>query len=186
MARALPSLGAEERTALVEALAVFLARAIGTAEGRALEAQLLGLLRPREPAPVVRLHPRASLSREEHDRAVRSALKHFHSGDRLRDNALARSRLCDVGAPVATLRNALREACASLGESGRDAEHVRVLEATYLDRPRKQRAVADELAMSWSTYRRRLREATERVADVLWASRTSSERSGTRNEPIDP
>jgi hypothetical protein len=62
----------------------------------------------------------------------------------------------------------------ALGQCGRDAEHARVLEATYLAAPAKQRAVADALAMSWSTYRRRLGEATDRTVEAMWQRESSS------------
>jgi len=63
----------------------------------------------------------------------------------------------------------LRDAIHHLGEERRGAEHRRVLETTYLARVPSQEAAAELLRLPFSTYRRHLAKATERLVEVLWA-----------------
>lgn len=117
------------------------------------------------------------LGRDDFHKAVRKALKHFHRADRLADNPLADTLLvhqrCDGGdtedAVVDALRALLAESCRSLGDSGGDRRHVEILEAVFLSTTaRKQRAVADDLGMAYSTLRLHLKQAVDRVVDHLW------------------
>lgn len=112
----------------------------------------------------------------EIEAAARNALKNFHRGDALADNPLIDSELvrerCErpnrPEAREAALRALLEEACASLGTGGEDAMHIEILERTYLDpEQNKQLTVASEMDMAYSTYRKHLRKATDRVAERL-------------------
>jgi hypothetical protein len=104
--------------------------------------------------------------------AVRDALKNFHRGDALLDNPLSktepvRRRCVDTGRPEAVeqaVRTLIRDACQSLGTGGDDAMHRDILERTYLcEQPEKQAAVAADMNMAYSTFRKHLSEATDRV-----------------------
>jgi hypothetical protein len=127
------------------------------------------------------------LSREEFEDAVRDALKNFHRGDRLAANALVRSRAArlssderdDPSVVEARLRDILDEAIASLGDDGEDQLHKQVLQETFVETATKQRAVADKLAMSFSTYRRKLNEAVDRVTNRLWHHELQGEYSAS-------
>jgi DNA-directed RNA polymerase specialized sigma24 family protein len=71
--------------------------------------------------------------------------------------------------PAQALEMALRQAITALdGEPG-GAEHRRVLERTYLHGSPSQEAAAEVLGLSFSTYRRHLARAQERLVEVLWA-----------------
>lgn len=114
--------------------------------------------------------------------AVVDALKNFHRGDRLADNSLLTTRIVaqrydeDATTPhrVDVLRELLRDVCRDLGHGGDDALHVDILTQTYLsDTPRKHRAVADDFNMAYSTFRKHLATATERVMTRLWERETS-------------
>ncbi|QDG51539.1 hypothetical protein FIV42_12520 [Persicimonas caeni] len=119
------------------------------------------------------------LSRENFKTAVKQALKHFHRGDRLKCNPMLETPLVlahcdDASRPenlVETLRELLEEACHSLGETGGDKRHVEVLDRTYLQsNPKKQKAIAEELGMAYSTLRYHLGQAVDRVVDHLWTA----------------
>ena len=69
---------------------------------------------------------------------------------------------------VTALRARLRETCLGLGKTGGDAAHARLLEQSFLVEPRKQLAIAHDLGMGLSTYRKHLAAAIQRVADRLW------------------
>lgn len=127
---------------------------------------------------------------EEFESAVRHALKHYFNSEVLRENPLAESLLVSseqtaTEDSAAALRGVLERAVRDLsGAGGDDARQRRVLEATYLDAARpKQRAVAADLGMGYSTYRRHLRDATRHLTVHLrerdWSLRTEQERSGT-------
>jgi hypothetical protein len=103
---------------------------------------------------------------------VRDALKNFHRGDALLDNPLSeieavRRRCDDTSRPEAVeraVRTLIRDACQSLGTGGDDAMHRDILEQTYLsEQPEKQAAVAADMNMAYSTFRKHLSEATQRV-----------------------
>lgn len=71
------------------------------------------------------------------------------------------------------------------------AEPARVLRATYLRGAPKQRAAAARLGLSYGTYRRRLREAIDLLADLLWewnrwggASSTGEDDGGQHPEEL--
>jgi hypothetical protein len=120
------------------------------------------------PAGLVRPAP---LSREEFTRAVRAALSDLAYPDRLTGSPLTASGLIDPVGPVPAqaLEATLRQAIAALdGEPG-GAEHRRVLERTYLHGAPSQEAAAEVLGLPFSTYRRHLSRAHDRIVEVLWA-----------------
>jgi hypothetical protein len=66
------------------------------------------------------------------------------------------------------LADLLREACEAFLESPADEELYHVLDRTSLCPTTKQRVVAEELGLSFSSYRRRLQRAVQRVTERLW------------------
>ncbi|MGM0558970.1 MAG: hypothetical protein ACQEVA_21475 [Myxococcota bacterium] len=116
------------------------------------------------------------LSRDEFADAVRDAFKNFHRGDRLVAGQLASSRVALLGNEFERspdqieddVRTVLEQAVASLGDDGQDMLHRDVLTRAFLQPSAKQRAVADEMSMSYGTFRRRLDEAIDRVVERLW------------------
>ncbi len=123
----------------------------------------------------LRQPPPRTLDRQTFDAGVRDALRSLRHVDRLASNPLMRSRLGSGLAPGAS-RSAAAERLQALIEAEihglaldeRYAESHRILEVTYLRKPMKQAAAAAELAMSYSTYRRRHGQAVDRLVEVLW------------------
>ncbi|MEU5098582.1 ATP-binding protein [Streptomyces sp. NPDC020996] len=112
------------------------------------------------PAPV------AELSREEFGAAVRDALRALRSPKELQCSPLTRSRI--VAAADGDLAGVLLGAAEVLpAERGGERRH-RAFTATYDGRPVPQQAVAARLGLPFSTYRRHLKEAVERITDHLW------------------
>ena len=120
------------------------------------------------PAEMMRSAP---LSRESFDGAVRVALREFERPDRLARSVLLDAALIDAAAPdpAAALRDMLSDTIAALGDERRGAEHRRVLERTYLRAVPSQEAAAQLLGLPFSTYRRHLALALERLVEVLWS-----------------
>ncbi|MFD6287081.1 ATP-binding protein [Streptomyces sp. NPDC060205] len=111
------------------------------------------------------------LTREEFDEAVRAALTAWHRPDELVTNPLVRSRLV-VEHPeadaVAALREAVTESIETLHGTARDEQLHKVVTTTYFKRVPNQEAVAERLHISFSTYRRHLAAALERISGQLW------------------
>lgn len=122
------------------------------------------------PAELVRPAP---LSYEAFTRAVRAALVDLGQPDRLARSPLVSSALVDPTAPPPTLAAALATtlvtAITGLDQEPGGAEHRRVLERTYLHGTGTQEAAAELLGLPFSTYRRHLAKAHERLVEVLWA-----------------
>ena len=113
--------------------------------------------------------------------AVRQALRDFHRPDVLRHNPLLASRLVTAALrrepatpPTHALRTMLQKYCERLGENARSERYKQVLVLTYLAPLRSQQAAAEALHLSWSTYRRRLVEATHMLAASLWEAEASA------------
>ncbi len=103
---------------------------------------------------------------------LRRTLRAFHDPRRLARSPLAHAgqvrRLVASGEEPdlpSALRRMLHELVTSLGETGVDGQARRVLEASYFRPPRKQLAIARELGVGESTYRRHLKLALERLAE---------------------
>ena len=75
----------------------------------------------------------------------------------------------DATDPPTTLAGVLREAIVDLARERGGAEHRRVLERTFLAGAPSQEAAAELLDLPFSTYRRHLARATDRLVEVLWA-----------------
>jgi hypothetical protein len=69
---------------------------------------------------------------------------------------------------VLTLTDKLAKTITSLENSPKDEALHRVLHRTFINPVGSQEQTADFLYMSFSTYRRQVKKAVERVADVLW------------------
>ncbi|MBI3957229.1 MAG: ATP-binding protein [Chloroflexi bacterium] len=108
--------------------------------------------------------------------AVRDALKSLHRPIALRENPLLRSRLvvekvglqADPGQRVATLQGAIHAAAELLRAAPRDVKFYRVLHHTYFQPATTQEMAAEVLDLPFSTYRRHLKSATERLTEYLW------------------
>lgn len=122
------------------------------------------------------------LSRIEFDVQFRRALKHFHRADRLLTNdllAATRSRDADE------LRDWLTDACTPADPGPTRPEPI--LQHTFFERRTKQLAVAIEMGISYSTYRRRLEAAlcwaSDRAFDRLRSSRRDRREETTPASP---
>ncbi|MGH8283608.1 MAG: hypothetical protein ACRESE_07150 [Gammaproteobacteria bacterium] len=107
--------------------------------------------------------------------AVYRALRDFNRADRLRNNPLIGSHLVTNAlkphqgtSPVQALQDLLRSHCERLGHIPKTSRLQQVLQLTYIAPLRRQRMVCEALHLSWSTYRRYLRDATCIVTASLW------------------
>jgi hypothetical protein len=118
----------------------------------------------------------AAIGQEEFGAHVREALRTFHDPLALTSNPLIQSRV--VGARSAsgtcareranTLRVLLAEESEVLRGTPRGDTLYRVLEAAYLKPVGKHEGAAEAMGMSYSTFRRRLTEATQHLIAALW------------------
>jgi len=67
-----------------------------------------------------------------------------------------------------TLADKIKNAVLSLENSSKDETLYRVLYRTFINPVGSQEQTADFLYMSFSTYRRNLKKAVEKIADNLW------------------
>jgi hypothetical protein len=113
----------------------------------------------------------APLSQEEFTRGVRTALSDLAYPERLAASSLARSALVVPNQPMLgeVLQATLRRAIAALDGAPGGAEHRRLLERTSLHGTPSQEAAAELLGLPFSTYRRHLARAHDRLVEVLWA-----------------
>ncbi len=100
---------------------------------------------------------------------VRRALRDFHRSHRLSKSPLAHwfGFVGDSDRVAAAIRDVLRSTVDRFGDHGDDARLAQIIEATYFATPTKQRAVASDLGMGFSTYRRHLQVATMRLTTGL-------------------
>lgn len=113
---------------------------------------------------------RQTPSREDFRQAVRLALRDYtREGE-----VLARSPLRRLCLPASdrgdgrAVRALLLDAAKSLKEHPRDSKLFRALDVTYLSPAPTQEGAAERLGLPFSTYRRHLAAAVNRVADQLW------------------
>lgn len=108
--------------------------------------------------------------------ATGEALKYMANPKKLTGNPLLRCRFVtlhtssdhsDINLAL-TLADKLTNAVASLEQSPKDETLHRVLYRTFINPVGSQEQTADFLYMSFSTYRRTLKKAIERIADMLW------------------
>lgn len=121
------------------------------------------------PPPPGLMRP-APLSKPDFDAAVRTALRQLTRAGGLSSSALLDSALLPPGTtdPATALGATIRRAIADLGDERGGAEHRRMLERTFLAGAPSQEAAAEVLGLPFSTYRRHLAGATDRLIDVLW------------------
>jgi hypothetical protein len=108
--------------------------------------------------------------------AVQDALKQIRNPKKIIGNPLLQSRLVQQATkeePTAinlalTLADLLMKAVASLENSPKDEALHRVLHRTFINPVGSQEQTADFLYMSFSTYRRQVKKAVEKIADMLW------------------
>ncbi|MBP2193158.1 ATP-binding protein [Nocardia goodfellowii] len=106
------------------------------------------------------------LSRPEFDAAVREALRGLRKPAALADNPLNRSRLVvDSGKNLPELLTDAAQAL--LGERGGEKLH-RAVNVSYFKGAPTQEVAAELLGLPFSTYRRHLATAVERMTDLLW------------------
>lgn len=125
------------------------------------------------PAPVERL---IVLDPSDFALAIQQALKEIARPLALRQNPLLRSRLvvdqvgmqADENERITALRNVVRTAADALQNSPRDMKFYRVLYHTYLQPAPTQEIAAELLDLPFSTYRRHLKTAVERLTELLW------------------
>lgn len=117
--------------------------------------------------PAVRQVPElAVLSRPEFDTAVRNALRALRRPEALAANPLSRSRL--VRQNGGDLGDVLSRVVETLPRERGGDKRYRALVTTYLKGVPTQEAAAERLGLPFSTYRRHLTSAVERVAELLW------------------
>jgi len=112
------------------------------------------------------------LTRSDFHIAVKDALRYYTRADLLLGNPLLQTRIVTAHgaktAGVAHLRRVLAEAAETIFVNERDQRLHRVLQLTYFQPAPKQEAVAERLGLPFSTYRRHLTAAVERIAEWLW------------------
>ncbi len=122
------------------------------------------------PAPAHMLRP-PPLSRDRFAASLRTALQDLHQPDRLQANDLMGSRLAMDFDTVSSerLRETIVDGIEHVAREPRAESLGRVLDRTYVHAAPTQEAAADVLDLPFSTYRRHLARALERLADLLWA-----------------
>lgn len=110
------------------------------------------------------------LSRTAFDEAVHHALKAWHDRARLATNPLLHATFVTHGSsgPEQVLRKLIVSAVEAIDEDPKARGQRAAVWATYLEGGTTQQAVARELSLSFSTYRRYLKRGVERVCWYLW------------------
>lgn len=144
-----------------------------------------------EPAPPssTRTSQSVELDHDAFTEAVRAALRALHNPRRLSSSALIDTRLIRASAPPqatvqqlgATLRQLLLDEIESLrGKSKGDRLH-QAIHSSYVRPAESQELAADAAGVSYSTFRRHLSDAVDRVALALWERELSCR--GSRRAP---
>ena len=130
-----------------------------------------------EQKPVEVEEDQDTLDRSVFVEAVRHALRHFQDSERLAKNPLidarvvrGRARSEDPWERAEALRDVLRDCCHRLSSNSGEIPDSQLLEKSYFGPSGKQLAVASELGISLSTYRRYLTRAVGHLAESLWRS----------------
>jgi adenylate cyclase len=112
------------------------------------------------------------LTRADFDIAVKDALRHYTRADRLLGNPLLEMRIAGGQetrpASIAHLQQLLAGTAETIFANERDQKLHRVLDLTYFRPAPKQEAAAERLGFPFSTYRRHLTAAVERLTEWLW------------------
>ncbi len=116
------------------------------------------------------------LSEEEFDISIQQAIRNYHQSDLLLQNPILKSRLvlnkagneAKDAERIKILRERIDEALKIIEASPVDSKFYRVLQRTFVNPVGAQEKVADYLNMSFSTYRRYLKTALEKLSRLLW------------------
>jgi energy-coupling factor transporter ATP-binding protein EcfA2 len=129
-----------------------------------------------ETTDIKELTKEAGMTEQDFIDAVYDALKQLKNPKKIIGNPLLKSRFVqqaneDESTEVnlaLTLADKLTNAITSLENSPKEETLHRVLYRTFVNPVGGQEQTADFLYMSFSTYRRTVKKAVERVADILW------------------
>jgi hypothetical protein len=118
----------------------------------------------------------AGMTEQDFIDAVHDALKQLKNPKKIIGNPLLKSRFVQQANEdetteinlALTLADKLTTAITSLENSPKEETLHRVLYRTFVNPVGGQEQTADFLYMSFSTYRRTVKKAVERVADILW------------------
>jgi hypothetical protein len=124
----------------------------------------------------------ALFAQEDYAMHVRDALRTLDDGFALASNPLIHSHAVSVRVTLnaepreraAALRELLIEGAEALRENDRADHLFRVLDAAYLKPVGKHEAAAAAIGMSYSTFRRNLATAIQRLAAALWERELAS------------
>lgn len=116
------------------------------------------------------------LSEEEFDESVQQAIKSYHQTDLLLSNPLIKSKLVLKQVTkdmkdydkIKILKSYIDQTLKEIENSPVDGKYHRVLYRTFINPVGSQEKVADYLNMSFSTYRRYLKSALEKLVRLLW------------------
>lgn len=130
-----------------------------------------------EETSTVQIIPRETgLTEQKFIDAVQEALKQINNPKKIIGNPLLKSKFVqqatsdeptDINLAL-TLADKLIKAITSLENSPKDEALHRILHRTFINPVGSQEQTADFLYMSFSTYRRQVKKAVERIADILW------------------
>ena len=117
-----------------------------------------------------------SLTEKQFTDAVHEALKFVDHPKKLIGNSLLQCRFVKENNELEnseinlalTLADKIKKAVSSLESSPKDEMLHRILFRSFINPVGSQEQTADFLYMSFSTYRRNLKKAVDRVADILW------------------
>lgn len=138
--------------------------------------ELMGKRQINEEETMAGISSPAGLNEKEFAEAVNEALKNMDTPKKLVGNPLLECKFIqqanEPGTPgidlALTLADKLKTAIASLENSPKGEALHRILYRTFINPVGSQEQTADFLYMSFSTYRRNLKKAVEKVADLLW------------------
>jgi hypothetical protein len=105
--------------------------------------------------------------------AIRFALAHLDQPEQLAASSLAALELCRRGNAAAQIRLLLEDALEHLRDSPSERRLYAILHAVYLEKRGKHEQIASELGLPYSTFRRHLGRALERLRELL-AERVST------------
>jgi TolB-like protein/Flp pilus assembly protein TadD len=120
------------------------------------------------------------LTRADFDVAVKYALRNYSRADLLLASPLLGTRIVATHGPeprdAVHLQRTLAAASETLFLNDRDQRLHRVLDLTYFHPAAKQEAVAERLGLPFSTYRRYLTSAVDRITEWLWHQEQEAQR----------
>jgi hypothetical protein len=125
------------------------------------------------PKPAVQV---VALSEPDFNEAMRDALRLMSRSQTLRGNPLLGTRMvveqigpaASEGQRIEALRRLVTEAADALQATPRDMKLYRAFYHTYLKPAASQEQAAELLDVPFSTYRRHLQAAIERITEALW------------------